>query len=75
MMYTECCLGVSESLNVNDFCSRYFSEGWDCNYRKCGSSYPVECKLYIKWSNKNRYFKDEDGKFVCKSRNVKSCTV
>ena len=28
--------GSKESLNESDFCSRYFSVGWDCNYRKCG---------------------------------------
>ena len=67
--------GSKESLNASDFCSRYFSLGWDCNYRKCGRIfhgckilYPIECELYMKWNSKNRYFKDKDGEFVCKSR-------
>ena len=67
--------GSKESLNESDFCSRYFSVGWDCNYRKCGGRfygckilYPIECKLYIKWNSKNRYFKGENGEFLCKSR-------
>lgn len=67
--------GNKDVLDVNDFCSNYFSEGWDCSYRKCGRSYygckliyPVECKLYINWSGKNRYFKGENGEFVSKGR-------
>ena len=64
-----------ESLTASDFCSRYFSVGWDCRYRKYGRSffgckiqYPIECKLYIKWNSKNRYYKCENGEFVSKNR-------
>ena len=51
--------GSKESLNAGDFCSRYFSLGWDCNYRKygrifhgCKILYPIECELYMKWNSK-----------------------
>ena len=72
-----------ESLNEEDFCTRYFPPGWDCNYRKCGNIfhgckilYPIECKLYINWNKKNRYFKDQDGKFVRKfCRNAESYAI
>jgi len=26
--------GIKNSLSASDFCSRYFSLGWDCNYKK-----------------------------------------
>ena len=70
--------GSKESLNADDFCSRYFSLGWDCRCIKYGRSffgckirYPIECKLYLRWNSKKRYFRSEDGEVVNKNRSFK----
>ena len=70
--------GNKESLNADDFCSRYFSLGWDCRCIKysrnlfgCKIRYPIECKLYLRWNSKKRYFRCEDGEAVNKNRSFK----
>ena len=64
-------------LNKSHFCSTYFTEGWDYNYRKIGSSgtyrgrciqYPIRCTLHMIKDIDNRYVKNSKGQFVPKSK-------
>ncbi|XP_065913179.1 uncharacterized protein [Dysidea avara] len=57
--------------------STYFTEGWDYNYRKIGSSgtyrgrciqYPIRCTLHMIKDIDNRYVKNSKGQFVPKSK-------
>ena len=51
-------------LNKSHFCSTYFTEGWDYNYRKIGNS----GTLHIIKDIDNRYVKNSKGQFVPKSK-------
>ena len=34
----------------------------------CKIQYPIECKLYLRWNSKKRYFRCEDGEAINNNR-------
>lgn len=70
--------GNKVELYASDFCSRYFEQDWDRNYKSTGGTYrgqriyyPVRCTLVIKQDISNRYSKNRKGQFVAKPKAFK----